>query len=87
MIDAEKANYTISRMCRLLNIDRRRYYEWAKRRAAGPSAAEQRRAELTGKIVDASTGNPVGDVVVTVTSVNLQGEEIAVTGKDGTACR
>ena len=33
MIDAEKANYTISRMCRLLNIDRRRYYEWAKRRA------------------------------------------------------
>ena len=48
MIDAEKANYTISRMCRLLNIDRRRYYEWAKRRAAGPSAAEQRRAELTG---------------------------------------
>ena len=51
MIDAEKANYTISRMCRLLNIDRRRYYEWAKRRAAGPSAAEQRRAELTGKIV------------------------------------
>ena len=52
MIDAEKANYTISRMCRLLNIDRRRYYEWAKRRAAGPSAAEQRRAELTGKIVE-----------------------------------
>jgi transposase InsO family protein len=52
VIDAEKANYTISRMCRLLNIDRRRYYEWAKRRAAGPSAAEQRRAELTGKIVE-----------------------------------
>lgn len=38
---------------------------------------------LTGKIVDASTGAPVGDVVVTVTSSSLQGEEIAVTGKDG----
>ena len=52
MIDAEKANYTISRMCRLLRVDRRRYYEWVRRRAAGPSAAEQRRAELTGKIVE-----------------------------------
>ncbi len=29
MINAEKANYTISRMCRLLQVDRRRYYEWA----------------------------------------------------------
>lgn len=28
MIDAEKANYTISRMCRLLKVDRRRYHEW-----------------------------------------------------------
>ena len=52
MIDAEKANYTISRMCRLLKVDRRRYYEWARRRAAGPTRAEQRRAELTGKIVE-----------------------------------
>ena len=52
MINAEKANYTISRMCRLLQVDRRRYHEWAKRRAAGPTPAEQRRAELTGKIVE-----------------------------------
>ena len=52
MIDAEKANYTISRMCRLLRVDRRRYYEWRRRRGAGPSPAEQRRTELTGKIVE-----------------------------------
>ena len=52
MINAEKANYTISRMCRLLQVDRRRYHEWAKRRAAGPTPAELRRAELTGKIVE-----------------------------------
>ena len=65
MIDAEKANYTISRMCRLLNIDRRRYYEWAKRRAAGPSAAEQRRAELTGKIVTAAKSSNIPIVELT----------------------
>ncbi|WP_415123376.1 IS3 family transposase [Micropruina sp.] len=52
VIDAEKANYTISRMCRLLGVDRRRYYEWCKRRRGGPTRAEQRRAELTGKIVE-----------------------------------
>ena len=52
MIDAEKANYTISRMCRLLKVDRRRYYEWVARRTAGPSLAEQRRQELTGRIVE-----------------------------------
>ncbi|MGB4891904.1 MAG: IS3 family transposase, partial [Propionicimonas sp.] len=52
MIDAEKANYTISRMCRLLRVDRRRYHEWRRRKAAGPTRAEQRRAELTGKVVE-----------------------------------
>ena len=52
MIDAEKANYTITRMCRLLQVDRRRYHEWAKRRAAGPTPAEQRRAEKEGDELD-----------------------------------
>ena len=42
MIDAEKANYPISRMCRLLKVDRRRYYEWRKRRSAGPTPRQQR---------------------------------------------
>lgn len=41
MIDAEKANYTISRMCRLLKVDRRRYHEWRRRQAAGPTPSEQ----------------------------------------------
>ena len=49
MIDAEKANYTITRMCRLLEVDRRRYYEWRRRRQAGPTAREQRMAELAEK--------------------------------------
>lgn len=50
MIDAEKTHYTISRMCRLLGVDRRRYYEWRQRKAAGPTAREQRMAELVAKV-------------------------------------
>ena len=50
MIDAEKANYTISRMCRLLRVDRRRYYEWRRRQLAGPTAGERRMADLAEKV-------------------------------------
>jgi len=41
MIEAEKADpdstITITRMCALLGVDRRRFYEWGARVAAGPS--------------------------------------------------
>lgn len=50
MIDAEKANYTIVRMCRLLGVARSRYYEWRKKKQAGPSAREQRMAEPVEKV-------------------------------------
>lgn len=50
MIESEKANYPIARMCRLLNVDRRRYYEWLARRDAGPTPSQQRLAELTARI-------------------------------------
>ncbi|MFT4295818.1 MAG: IS3 family transposase [Micropruina sp.] len=50
MIDAERANYTIGRMCRLLGVDRRRYYEWRQRKTVGLSRREQRMAELTETI-------------------------------------
>ncbi|BDZ62695.1 hypothetical protein GCM10025873_24860 [Demequina sediminis] len=46
-------------MCDLLGVDRRRYYEWRARQAAGPSAREQRDADLTAQIRafhDASAG-------------------------------
>jgi Carboxypeptidase regulatory-like domain len=38
---------------------------------------------LTGTVVDASTQKPVADVVVTATSPNLQGEQVAVTDSSG----
>ena len=40
--------------------------------------------QLTGTVVDASTKAPVPDVVVTATSPNLQGEQVAVTDSTGT---
>lgn len=53
-----------------------------------PNMVEVARAEvgtgtLSGVVRDAATQKPVADVVVTVTSPALQGEEMAVTGPNG----
>jgi outer membrane receptor protein involved in Fe transport len=45
--------------------------------------AQQGFAVLTGTIVDAASKAPVADVVVTVTSPNLQGEQMVVTDGSG----
>lgn len=53
MIEAEKANgttMTVTRMCTLLGVDRRRFYEWRARQGAEPSVRQQRAAELTVRI-------------------------------------
>ena len=53
MIEAEKANetmMTVTRMCQLLGVDRRRFYEWRARHAAGPSPRRLRAAALTVQI-------------------------------------
>lgn len=53
MIEAEKANetmMTVTRMCQLLGVDRRRFYEWRARQAAGPSPRRLRAAALTVQI-------------------------------------
>ena len=41
----------IARMARLLGVSRSGYYDWARRQAAGPSVAQQRRSDLTAKII------------------------------------
>jgi putative transposase len=48
---AEKANFSVTRMARLLQVSRSGYYDWARRQGQGPAPAEQRRAELTVKII------------------------------------
>lgn len=50
---------------------------------AGPALAQVGTGTLVGTVKDAANQKPVADVVVTVTSPALQGEEIAVTGKNG----
>jgi hypothetical protein len=50
---------------------------------AGSAHAQQGMAVLVGTVTDSSTGKPVSDSLVTVTSPNLQGEEIAVTDETG----
>lgn len=54
MIEAEKADpdstMTVTRMCRLLGVDRRRFYEWRTRIVAGPTPRQQRAADLTAQI-------------------------------------
>lgn len=49
-MDMEKATHQVARMARLLGVSRSGYYAWTKRRQAGPSPAQARRAALSIKI-------------------------------------
>jgi putative transposase len=50
-MDTERATHEIARMARLLDVSRSGYYAWAERQAAGAGPAQQRRDELTVKII------------------------------------
>ena len=52
MIEAEKAIYTVSRMCGLLEVSRSGFYKWRKSRDGGPSPSQQRRAELDAQVAE-----------------------------------
>lgn len=49
VIHAEKENYPVAAMCRLLGLSRSAYYQWAGR--AGQTAAAARRASVTRLVV------------------------------------
>jgi len=51
LIEAEQANYPVSRMAGLLGVDRRRFYEWVAAKTAPPSP----RVERMGSLVEAVT--------------------------------
>ena len=51
--------------------------------SAAPAVA-QGTAVLTGTVLDSATKRPLADVVVTVTSPGLQGEQTVVTDSSGT---
>lgn len=50
VIEAEKANFTITRMTSLLEISRSGFYKWRATQAAGPTPAQQRRAAIDVKV-------------------------------------
>jgi putative transposase len=50
VIEAEKASFPVKRMCELLEVSRSGFYKWRKTRAAGPTPAQRRRAELDAKV-------------------------------------
>jgi len=50
VIEAEKANHTVRRMCDLLEVSRSGFYKWRKSRDAAPSPSRRRRAELDAKV-------------------------------------
>ena len=52
MIEAEKAIYTVSRMCGLLEVSRSGFYKWRRSRDGGPSPSRRRRAELDAQVAD-----------------------------------
>jgi putative transposase len=52
VIEAEKATYTVSRMCGLLEVSRSGFYKWRKSRDGGRSPSRQRRAELDARVAD-----------------------------------
>jgi hypothetical protein len=50
VIEAEKATYSINRMCELLEVSRSGYYKWRKSRDSGPTPAQRHRAKLDTKV-------------------------------------
>ena len=55
LIDAEKADYSISLLCRVLKVSRSGYYDWKDR---PPSKRDQESAALTQKIREIHDRNP-----------------------------
>jgi putative transposase len=53
VIEAEKANFDITRMCELLGVSRSGFYDWQQRQAVAPGPRVQRREELEVAITQA----------------------------------
>lgn len=50
IIEAEKANFTVTRMTRLLEVSRSGFYKWREGQTSGPTPAQQRRDAIDAKV-------------------------------------
>jgi putative transposase len=50
VIEAEKANFTVTRMTGLLGVSRSGFYKWRAAGLTSPSPAQQRRAMVDAKV-------------------------------------
>jgi transposase InsO family protein len=57
VIEAEKATYTIKRMCGLLEVSRSGFYQWRASRDSGPTPSQQRRAALDAQVAASHAGS------------------------------
>jgi transposase InsO family protein len=57
VIEAEKATYTIKRMCGLLEVSRSGFYKWRASRDRGPTPSQQRRAALDAQVAASHAGS------------------------------
>lgn len=49
-VDAQKAEFKITTLCRVCEVSTSGYYDWAERTLAGPSAVERDQAQVLGRI-------------------------------------
>jgi putative transposase len=56
LIDAEKANYPIAFMCRLLGVPRSTFYAWRARAETATAARRRQLGEQVRRVFDASRG-------------------------------
>jgi putative transposase len=57
VIEAEKATYTVKRMCDLLEVSRSGFYKWRVRRDRGPTPLQRRRTALDTKVAASHAGS------------------------------
>lgn len=56
-MEAEKANYRVTRMARLLGVSASGFYAWRKRRQEGPSKRARARRDLDGRVCEVHAGS------------------------------
>ena len=80
MVETEKANFDVNRMCELLGVSRSGYYAWRDRQTSPPPPAARRREELSAAVL-AAHGDSGGVYGAPRITAELRGTGWVVTRK------